>query len=83
LAVQIVHQLSGDAVALCNLVTQQDDQDPSFMLISTESERKKRLDKLLKAAEDAHEKTLKVKDTFRQCDQDLFKVGVCYVILYL
>jgi hypothetical protein len=83
LAVQIVHRLSSDAVALCNLATEQDDQDSSFTLISTESERQRRLDKLLKSAEEAHEKALKVKEAFRQVDQDLFKVGRCCVTLII
>jgi hypothetical protein len=81
LAVQIAHRLSSDAVALCNLAVEQDDQDSSFTLISTESERRRRLDGLLKPAEDAHEKALKVKETFQEAQQDLYKVRRCDVAL--
>jgi hypothetical protein len=74
LAVEIIHRLSNDAVALCNLAMEQDDQDSSLALISTESERRRRLDRLLKPAEEAHEKALKVKKAFREVEQDLYKV---------
>lgn len=83
LALQIVHQLSSDAVALCNLAVGQDDQDLSFTLISTESERRRRLDGLLMQAENAYEKALKAQETFREVEQDLYKVGRCYVTLAL
>lgn len=75
LALQIVHQLSSDAVALCNLAVGQDDQDLSFTLISTESERRRRLDGLLMQAENAYEKALKAQETFREVEQDLYKIA--------
>jgi hypothetical protein len=79
LAVQIAHRLGSDAVALCNLAAEQDDQDSSLALISTESERRRRLDRLQGPASDAHEKAQQVKDTFREVEQDLYKVGTAYV----
>jgi len=75
LAVQIAHRLSSDAVALCNLAAEQDDQDSSLAIISTEAERRSRLDRLLKLAGDAHEKVLEGKADLREVQQDLYKVG--------
>lgn len=81
LAVEIAHRLGSDAVALCNLAIEQDDQDTSLTLISTESERRRRLDRIQKPAAEAHEKALKAKKAFREVEQDLYKVRTCYVTL--
>jgi len=75
LAVQITSRLSNDAMALCNLALEEDDQDSSLTIISTRSERRRRLDELVKLATEASENAQNTTASFKEVQQELYKIA--------